>query len=42
MIGSVDEYATILGKTAKELTVTEEKFQPPEVSDSEVMFPLKQ
>jgi len=35
MIGSVDEYATILGKTAKELTVTEEKFQPPEVSDSE-------
>ncbi|XP_023336267.1 trichohyalin [Eurytemora carolleeae] len=32
-IGSVDEYANILGKSVKELT--EEKFQPPEVSDSE-------
>ena len=33
-IGSVDEYANILGRSVKELT--EDKFQPPEVSDSEV------
>ena len=34
MIGSVDEYATILGKTTKQLA--QEVFQPPEVSESEV------
>merc|ERR1719309_1088812 len=33
LIGSVDEYATILGKTTDQ--VHEEKFQPPEVSESE-------
>jgi len=33
MIGSVDEYATILGKTTKQLA--QEVFQPPEVSESE-------
>ena len=34
VIKSVDEYATILGKKVTELTET--KFQPPEVSESEV------